>query len=627
MWTNPRVTKSLHDLYQALIHNGHETLAAVWDSEPEKGIDDLLAAGKQPQIVPVNQIHSKVEKIIEDEKREKQEAQAAAQAATAAAAAPLPEKSATELGLAKRFVLQHKDNIRWIYGYRCFAAWDGRHWVMDDESESTVYQLMEQTARGLYAEAAQAQSKDIRETLAKFAVECESYNKQTNALRFVKKQKEISLNVSQFDADKYAINFLNGTFDLKENRFREHRIDDLITKIIPLNYNPLARCPLWLQTLETAFNSNQTLIRFFQKAMGYSISGDVSEQKFFVCHGRGANGISTLLECIAGLLGDSYHKKISSDSLTSSKEREKIWETASLPGVRFVTSSETKDGAKLAEERIKEWTGSNTLAAEKKGQDPFNFKPQFKLWIDSNFRMQIRGNDFALKRRLVEIPFLNTLTDVQKDRALPVKLQGEHAGIVNWLIDGFQLWMREGLEPLPNEIKESVSEWCESFDAIGRFIQERCVLGVNCKSTKSTLYESYIKYCEEVKEHYISMNKFGRDLKDRGYDECRIADSKGWFGIGVLDSSHSRTERTVLTQKSVRRDYTTRKDESYTIPGQNGQNGTFQDFDPDKFNEWQAGQDESVAAKRTDITRSVSAGTGTDGAAAPSGYREKLSEM
>jgi ABC-type ATPase involved in cell division len=56
-------------------------------------------------------------------------------------------------------------------------------------------------------------------------------------------------------------------------------------------------------------NKNQALIDYLQRAIGYSLTGNVQEQVMFFLYGTGANGKSTFLNAILAMLGEyAMHK-------------------------------------------------------------------------------------------------------------------------------------------------------------------------------------------------------------------------------------------------------------------------------------------------------------------------------
>jgi len=110
------------------------------------------------------------------------------------------------------------------------------------------------------------------------------------------------------------LNCLNGTIDLRTGELKPYNPDNLITKLAPVHYDPDAQCPIWEGFLQRAMANNQGLITFLQRALGYALTGNVSEQVIFIFHGGGANGKSTFLIIIMDLLGD-YATKATSDLL------------------------------------------------------------------------------------------------------------------------------------------------------------------------------------------------------------------------------------------------------------------------------------------------------------------------
>ena len=84
-------------------------------------------------------------------------------------------------------------------------------------------------------------------------------------------------------------------------------------------------------------------MNYFQKAVGYSLLGDNREQVMFICHGKGANGKSLLLETIREVFG-SYGQSVPVSALMAGKANGGAAnpEIARLRGVRFALASETE---------------------------------------------------------------------------------------------------------------------------------------------------------------------------------------------------------------------------------------------------------------------------------------------
>ena len=125
-------------------------------------------------------------------------------------------------------------------------------------------------------------------------------------LDLTESEPQIPVLPDQLDADPWLLNVVNGTLDLRTGELRPQRRLDLLTKMAPVIYDPGALCPTWEAFLWRIMGGNQDLIDFLQRAIGYSLTGDTTEQCLFVLHGTGANGKSTLLEALWAMLGEEY---------------------------------------------------------------------------------------------------------------------------------------------------------------------------------------------------------------------------------------------------------------------------------------------------------------------------------
>src|SRR5438094_9796109 len=99
----------------------------------------------------------------------------------------------------------------------------------------------------------------------------------------------------RLDSDHWLLNCTNGTLDLRTGILRPHQREDLLTKCIPVAYDPLAQCPTWLAFLSDIMAGNGNLIAFLQRAVGYALTGVIREHVLCILYGTGRNGKSTLL--------------------------------------------------------------------------------------------------------------------------------------------------------------------------------------------------------------------------------------------------------------------------------------------------------------------------------------------
>jgi putative DNA primase/helicase len=264
------------------------------------------------------------------------------------------------------------------------------------------------------------------------------------------------------------------------------------------------------------FAGNCELISFVQRALGYAMTGDVTERVMFILYGSGRNGKSTLVETIGRILGD-YAATSSADLISARKGDSPIpTDLARLLGVRFTAASETGEYSRLDESRVKNITGGDRIVGERKYRDPFEFDPQFKIWLSTNHQPNIRGIDEGIWDRIRLIPFTVRIADDAVDRYLKDKLLREAPGILNWLVEGCLAWQESGLGS-DSSVSAATAEYRTSMDSLGYFIQEECVEDPLGLITVSDLYMAYERWTKESGEHPLSKRSLTNRLRDRGF--------------------------------------------------------------------------------------------------------------
>ncbi len=171
------------------------------------------------------------------------------------------------------------------------------------------------------------------------------------------------------------------TVDLRTGQSYAPRREDYCTKTAA--YEQGGECLLWFEFLERIANGNQELESYLQRVVGYCLTGITREQVLFFLYGTGANGKTVFINTITGMMGDYAVTAPMETFLASHTERHPT-DLAMLRGARLVTASETEEGRRLSEAKIKALTGGDKIAARFMRQDFFEFTPQFKLMIAGN---------------------------------------------------------------------------------------------------------------------------------------------------------------------------------------------------------------------------------------------------
>jgi P4 family phage/plasmid primase-like protien len=442
----------------------------------------------------------------------------------------------TDLGNAERFIAQHGENVRYCYPWRKWLVWSGARWERDEAGR--VHKLAKETVRTIYREAAAAEDEDRRKALAKHATQSEAEAKIRAMLELAKSDAPIS--PDELDANPMLLNVPNGTIDLRSGKLREHRREDLITKLVPVEYDPDATAPTWEAFLERVLPA-EDLRAFVQRAVGYSATGDTSEQCMFINHGTGANGKSTSQEAVSAALGD-YAMRTPTEMLLTKRSEGVPNDVARLKGSRFVSASETEEGRRLAESRIKDLTGQDTITARFMRAEWFDFEPVHKLWLSTNHKPEIRGTDRAIWRRIRLVPWTVSIPPAQQDKKLPEKLRSELPGILAWIVRGCLEWQRQGLQA-PEEVRRATVEYRAEMDVVGAFLAECCMVGSDQDVSAADLYRAYGEWCKDTGETQVKQRRFGGQLTERGvFERYRGGKSGGhrWRGLDLLTLWKSR---------------------------------------------------------------------------------------
>jgi putative DNA primase/helicase len=340
-----------------------------------------------------------------------------------------------------------------------------------------------------------------------------------------------------FDSNPLLLGVANGVVELGTGTFRKSGKEDYIIKQVGTPYDRAATCPMWEKFLSRVLSEDAELISFIQRAVGYSLTADIREQVLFFLYGTGQNGKSTFAECLKHLFGNYVIKATTSLYTLDRHASEPLAEIARLVGKRLVTGAETEEGARLAESRVKDITGGDTLTGRELYCPAFNFLPTHKLWIYGNHRPDVRGNDHGIWRRIKLIPFEVQIPDEEKDPQLLEKLLQELPGILNWAIEGCLEWQKTGLGT-PRIVIDATAEYREEEDEIGEFIAECCVR--EGKVERSKLYEVYRYWAESAGIRMPLRQKgFAKRIRVRqGISEPPKSNGKRyWAGISLPPSN------------------------------------------------------------------------------------------
>ena len=440
------------------------------------------------------------------------------------------EMQFTDVTNCDYFLKAYGDIIRYCITWNKFLFWNGTNWDID--TRGRVAERCKIFVHKMYRGMRYITDRQLEAAFEKHLIKSESFRRIQALEGLLKISEEIKVEDFELDTNNYYFNVDKYTLNLKTMRVMEPNQKHLITKKSNFIFEKGTDCPTWNLFLMQIFNKDLQLIRFIQKAMGYALSGDVSEQCLFILWGTGANGKSTFLNVMLELFGD-YATSTGIETFMK-KNSEQSNDLARLKGLRLVTTSEIEQGRQISESLIKVVTGEDALTARFLYGEYFSFKPTFKIFMATNHKPKIRGADNGIWRRIKMIPFTVTIPPEQRDKNLTEKLIAENSGILNWLLKGYAMWKKEGLEE-PDAVREANEEYRMDMDSVGTFVSDCLELDASLQWRLPTnmLYQTYIKWCSRNNERVMSQKWLGMRMSEKGFKRVITGGLRQWCGLAV----------------------------------------------------------------------------------------------
>ena len=414
--------------------------------------------------------------------------------------------------VALDFASKHAGDLRYIALWNRWMQWDGKRW----RHEATLNAF--DMARALCREAEDAKAKTVAAVVT-----------------LARTDRRLAATIEQWDTDLWSLNTPDGVIDLRTGTLRPHCATDYMTKITVVAANSKCPIPVWLAFLKRVTDGDGDLVGFLQRMCGYALTGETREHALFFLYGNGANGKSSFINVLTGIVGD-YHTTAPIETFTASHFEHHSTDLAGLHGARLVTAVETEEGRRWAENKIKGMTGGDKLSARFMRQDNFEFVPRFKLVLAGNHKPGLRSVDEAIRRRLHLVPFNVVIPPDERDDKLGERLRDEWPGIFAWMVEGCMQWQQTGLAP-PQAVTSATEAYLQSEDALTSWIDEACIRDPNAWERTATLYRAWKAWVEAAGEFDGGMRRFAQNLEGRGFVYERSKRARGFRGLRLVGDS------------------------------------------------------------------------------------------
>lgn len=450
-----------------------------------------------------------------------------------------------ELGLADRLVHYFGDQLRWVEEWQTWMSYASGQWSRQFSTEAeakaqAMLRLLRRFESPHYEAEPGQDGESPRQKFEAWLRRVSTYGKISATARLARGVPQLQAIAGQFDDKPSLLNVGNGIVNLANGNLGRHDPDMMMTLKAGAPYNSEARCPQWDAFLARV-QPDPEVRAYLQRIVGYSATGSIREQVFFLHHGSGANGKSVFHEVISHVLG-SYVQSVPVEALMVSGSDRIPNDIARMVGRRYMTASETKAGKFLDEQRLKQLTGGDTVSARFMRGEFFDFKPVGKIHLTTN-QLPRLSEDRATWRRIHLIPWDQVIPPRERDGTLAERLIGEESeGILRWIVEGSIAWHRDGLMP-PGTALEAKQEYQEGEETLGQWVRDCCLTGEDAGEqcaekltdggTNTVLYAHYKLWMSNAGFQAVNQRNFTMELKNMGFAYVKSHGRRGFLGIRV----------------------------------------------------------------------------------------------
>lgn len=436
-------------------------------------------------------------------------------------------------------VFAHMDALGW-------RRFDGTHWAGGLASSLVwldVTKILKHRVRAAYGlgAAEEARAKEIRRAAKPNRRNIE------NCMRIL--QEMLACHLSEFDKSPDHLNVRNGVLNLRTGELARHKHDQRFTYCLPVEYHPEADSSEWESWLLEAVGSRPEVVEYLQKCVGYSLTGHTREEVMFYLFGPARAGKGIFTETLITMLGgEPLGTEVDIKMFMSGRSQDpQGFLVAGLKATRFLAAGESKGKHWMDEARIKHLTGGSWIRCAFKGKTPFNYRPQFKIWLSSNVAPRLDPDDEAAWGRVRVVQFPNShIEDIDKKLKEQMKRPDMLVAVLAWAVTGAMKWYKldkRGLQA-PTIIEEMTQEARMLVDQIQAWWEENVEVTDDRKSDRVTYTEAfadYQLYCQENGEQPRPRKHWKAALVAKGHDmdhkyqvkyqDGRVSTKRGWVGI------------------------------------------------------------------------------------------------
>ena len=446
-----------------------------------------------------------------------------------------------EFGLGARLVEYFGERLRWVDNWQAWMSYSSGIWKRQTASEAerlaqAMIELLDKFEVPRYDDQAELDGEPSPQAQFKAWLRKQRSNaRKVATAKCARDFTVIRAEPDVFDEKPDLLNCANGVVDLLTGELKPHDPDLMLTMRCTQPYEPKAQCPGWLAFLERV-QPEEEMRSYLHRVAGYSITGDIGEQVFFLHTGTGANGKSVFHDVIARVIG-AYSQTVPVETLMDSSMDRIPNDVARMAGRRYLQASETKSGKFLDEPKLKSLTGGDAVAARFMRGDYFEFRPVGKIHLTTNHLPRL-SDDSATWRRIHLIRWPVFIPEREREGGLVDRLvREEGAGILAWLVQGALQWREQKLNP-PDAALMAKEDYKRSEDEHQQWLEDECVIDME-RTTLSSASESKVLWAhnrqwrQENGYMPIGQRAFTEMVKKKGYHYHNAGGFRGFPQISI----------------------------------------------------------------------------------------------
>ena len=367
---------------------------------------------------------------------------------------------------------------------------------------------------GQYYEYIQGRYKEIDIKKVKAMVQSEMLDKVAKMTNINDTTEQwtllITKDANELNNQPFIINLKNGIYDLKNDKLFEHSPDFYSTIQLNAAYDSNASCPIFLNFLNQAMQSDEEQIALIQEMLGYCLIPVNNAQKSFILYGAPAAGKSVLLKVLSEiLLGSENVSNISWQALSEQFKPAELYGKLANIFADLPTKNIQDTGI------FKAIVGEDIITVERKYQQPFSFKSFARLIFSCNLiPLNYGDKSEGFFRRLIIIPFNQTIPEEQRDPNLINKLKDETNGIFLFALQGLKRLIANNYKFTISQANiDELNKYRTESSSVLSFIEDCCEIDNNASTNSEGLYISYKNYCTLNGFRDCSHNKLISELK------------------------------------------------------------------------------------------------------------------